>query len=168
MFTLAGVAPSEVVDKILVIVNDEIITRGDVDRILLPIYQQYKDLYSGSVLQDKIGEARRNVLESLIGNKLLLTEAKRNGVEVHEAQVQARIDEVRSQFETEEEFREALAQEMMVLSDLRKKFMEKIQIEQLIDMRVRKGGSVSPNEILNFYEERNSFRLMANLELHKP
>ena len=35
----------EVVDKIVVVVNNEIITQSEIDRMLAPIYEQYRALY---------------------------------------------------------------------------------------------------------------------------
>ena len=51
-------AYSEVVDKIVVVVNDEIITQGELDRMLLPVYKQYKGLYAGAELEEKLEEVR--------------------------------------------------------------------------------------------------------------
>jgi parvulin-like peptidyl-prolyl isomerase len=143
---------AEVVGKILVIVNDEIITQGEVDKILIPIYRQYRKLYTDRELAKKLDDARRNVLQKLIQDKLLLSEAKRLKVEVEDKEVEKRINEVRKRFPDEEEFKHALAEENIVLSELEKRFKERMLIERVIDMEIRGRVSVSPGEIMNYYQ----------------
>ena len=143
---------AEVVDKIIVIVNDEIITQGEVDRILLPVYEQYKNVYKEQELALKINEARKNVLQKLIQDKLLLTEARRRQIEVEPGEVEEKIDIVRKRFPTEEEFKLALMRENIVFSELEKEYKERIMVDKLVDMEIRRRVSVSPNEILNYYE----------------
>jgi len=144
---------AEIVDKIVVIVDDEIITQGEIDRILLPIYQQYSGLYSGDQLAEKIEEVRQNIIQKLVNDKLLLTEAKRREVQVSERELEDKVDEVRARFSSEKEFMATLAQENMLLSDLKDQYRERMMIDKLIDAEIRRKISVAPHEVLNFYEE---------------
>ncbi|MGB2705405.1 MAG: peptidylprolyl isomerase [Candidatus Omnitrophota bacterium] len=165
-FLLAGASHAEVVDKILVVVNDEIITQGEIDRIFTPIYEQYANLYSGQELVGKLDEAWKNVLERLIHDKLLLSEAKRRKVEVDDREVDARMDEVRQRFPNEKEFERTLVMENIVLSDLERKFRERLMMDRLIEMELRKDISVSPNEILLYYEKnKETFREPKKVKL---
>ena len=152
LFAGALLSHADVVGKILVIVNDEIITQGEVDRILTPIYKQYKELYGDQELARKLDEARRNVLQKLIQNKLLLTEAKRRKMEVGDEEIERKVAEVRKRFPNEKEFKKALAEENIVLSELEKRFKERIIIDKLIDMEIRRRVSVSPSEIMAYYQ----------------
>lgn len=142
-----------VVDKVLVIVNDEIITQGDLERILFPVYQRYRMQYTDEELAGVMEETRRSVLMRLIQDKLLLSEARRKKIEVTEEEVQKKTAEMRKRFRTEEEFEIALAQEDLILSELEKKHRERIMIDKLIDSEIRGGISVSPSEIMAFYEK---------------
>lgn len=143
---------AEVVDKILVVVNDEIITQGEIDRIFMPIYEQYTKLYSGQELVEKLDVAWKGVIERLIHDKLLLSEAKRRKIEVDDKEVKAKLDEVRQRFPNEEDFERTLAAENIVLSDLEKRFKERLMIDRLVETELRKDISVAPNEILRYYE----------------
>ena len=148
-------SPAEVVDKILVIINDEIITQGELDRILTPIYMQYRNLYSDVQLAEKFDTARRDVLQKMANDKLLLYEAKRRKIEVEDREVKAKIDELRERFSTEAEFKMVLARENMLLSDLEKKYKERTMIDKLVDSEIRREISVSPNELVSYYTEHN-------------
>ena len=143
---------AEVVDKILVVINDEIITQGEIDRIIMPVYEEYRKQYSGTELAERVDQARYNVLQTLIQDKLLLSEARRKKIEVGKSDVEAKIAEVKKRFATDEEFKAALEQENLVVGDLEKKYNERVMIDKLIQSEI--GGSISlpPQEIISFYE----------------
>ena len=147
---------ARVIDKILVAVNDEIITQSDVNKILAPMYEQLRSVYSGRELEEKMAATRHNVLNKLIDTKLLLAEAKRKGVEITNEEVAKRIDEVKSSFDTEEEFVAALANENILLSELEQKFKEKLMTEAIIGAEMATRISVSPNEVLQYYNDNIS------------
>ncbi len=165
-FLISAPAACEVVDKILVVVNDEIITQGEIDRIFMPIYAQYSNLYSGQELVQKLDEAWKNVLERLIQDKLLLCEAKRMKIEVDDREVEAKLDEVRQRFPSEKEFERTLAMENIVVNDLERKFRERFMTDRLIETELRKDISVTPNEILLYYEDnKEMFREPEKIKL---
>jgi len=159
-------AYSEVVDKIVVVVNDEIITQGELDRMLLPVYKQYKGLYAGAELEEKLEEVRRNILNRLIEDKLLLSEVKRRKIEITDEEVKAKLDDVKSRFATDEEFEEALASENILLSDLEKNYKERIAIDKMVDSEIRKALSISPHEVIDYYKShQEEFNQPAKVKL---
>ena len=95
--------------KIVVVVNDEIITQGEVNRLLYPVYLQYREMYGDQELNEKLNEARREIVEKLVNDKLLLSEARRKKVEVADEEVEAKLDEVRRRFRSEKEFEIAIS-----------------------------------------------------------
>ncbi len=137
--------------------NDEIITQGEIDRILIPIYQQYKNQsYADDELVLKLDNARKDILDRLIQDKLLLAEAKKLKVEVDPREIKERVDMVRNRFSSEAEFRQALASENLNLETLEKKYKDRIMIDRLIDIEVRRRVSVSPKEIWDYYNEHKA------------
>ncbi|MFH1381014.1 MAG: peptidylprolyl isomerase [Candidatus Omnitrophota bacterium] len=146
-------AYAAVVDKIVVIVNDEVITRGDIDRILRPLYQQNKDALGTEELAEKLDTARKALVKRLINDKLLLAEARKKEVEIDQAEIDVKIDEIKKRFPSEEEFVQAIAKENLVISDLEKQYRERMLIDKIIDQEVRYSISITPNEVLTYYEE---------------
>jgi len=95
---LALAAPSaraDVIDKIVAVVNNEIITQREVDSILLPVYEQYRTIYSGQDLIKRLEEARQEVMEKLIEDKLILSEAKKAKVEISDAEIESKVKDMR-------------------------------------------------------------------------
>ncbi len=142
-----------VVDKIVVVVNEEVITQGDIDRILRPLYQQNKDTLTAEDMAEKLDEARKQLLKRLVNDKLLLAEARRKEIEVEQSEIDAKLDEVKKRFPSEEEFMQAITQENILLSDLEKQYKERIMIDKIIDQEVRWAVAITPNEALTYYDE---------------
>ena len=156
-----------VVDKIVVVVNDEVITQGDIDRILRPLYQQNKDTLTAEDMAEKLDEARKTLLKRLINDKLLLAEARRKEIEVEQSEIDAKLGEVKKRFPSEEEFIQAITQENILLSDLEKQYKERIMIDKIIDQEVRWAVAITPNEALTYYDEnKKDFNEPKKVKLH--
>jgi len=145
-------AGAEVVNKVLVVVNDEVITQGELDKVLIPVYMQYKDIYEGEELANALAEARKAILERMIQNKLFLSEAKARKIEVDEREIEELIEDVRASFPSEEAFRNAMTRENIYMSQLEERYKEKIMIDKLIDFVVKSKISIAPLEASDYYE----------------
>ncbi|MFA5147106.1 MAG: peptidylprolyl isomerase [Candidatus Omnitrophota bacterium] len=143
---------AEVLDKIEVVVNSELITRREIDRILEPIYEQYRTVYYGDDLIQKLDEARQKVLNQLIEDRLILSEAKRLNVTVDEKEVDERLDEAKKQFDSNEAFERALLEQGIAAKDLRKRYREQLMMRRLIDQKVGSKVNVTPGEISDYYK----------------
>ncbi len=145
------VSYSEVVDKIVAVVNDEPITKSELDSLLAPIYDQYKSVYKGKEFVKKINEARTNILNQLIEDKLVAQEAKRLGVEVREDEIDARIDEIKQKFASEKEFREYMDSQGMTMTKLRNRIKEQISIRKLQHYEIQQKIIITPAQVEEYY-----------------
>lgn len=146
----------KVVDKIVVVVNNEIITQREVDRLLEPVYEQYRALYYGDELVKKMEEERGNVINQLIEDKLILSEAKKLNIEVEDKEVELRVDEIRKRFSSKEDFESALSEQGLTLKDLRTRYREHMMIRILIDHKVGSKITVSPPEVSDYYNKHSN------------
>ncbi len=149
----AVISRAEVIDRIVAVVNSEVITQGEIDRILEPIYEQYRSLYYGDELITKLEAARTKVLDQLIEDRLILSEAKKLNVEIEDAAVEARVDETAKRFSSREMFEKALAQQNISIKDLRARYKEQMMVRSLIDHKIGSKITVSPPEIANYYNK---------------
>ncbi len=150
LFT-ACVARAEVVDRIVVVVNTEVITQGEIDRVLEPVYEQYRSTYYGNELIKRLETARKRVIDQLIDDRLILSEAKKLNVEVPDKDIETRLQETRKRFPSDEAFEEKLNQENLSINDLKKRFKEQIMVRKLIDQKVGSRISISPVEVNDYY-----------------
>jgi parvulin-like peptidyl-prolyl isomerase len=148
----ASMSLAEVVDKIAVLVNDEVVTRSEVDSFLAPAAEEYGLLYHGEALAKKVEEARQRVFEQLIEQKLLLSAAKRENIEVKDREVENQIDDVRKKIGSKEEFESALRRQNLSLNDLKKRFTEQIMVRKYVDKKVVSKITVSPAEVSEYYQ----------------
>ncbi|MFH1189463.1 MAG: peptidylprolyl isomerase [Candidatus Omnitrophota bacterium] len=145
------VSYAAVVDKILVVVNNEVITQGEIDRILAPAYEQYKAAFPGEDLIKKLDEARQAVLAQLIEEKLILSEARRQNIEVDEKDVNAKVEEAKKKFPSNDVFEQALASQHLTLKELKVKFKEQLMAKELVDQKVGARIYITPSEIVEYY-----------------
>ncbi len=157
---------SGLVNEIAVVVNDKVITQSEVNKILMPIYTQYKSAYSGEELLQKLQEARKNVLNQMIEDKLMLQEAKKQGIEVSDEELEEKLNQVKSQFSNDEEFRQILKSENLTMLDLKEKYKEQIMIKKLINREVRSEIDITPTGVFRYYQEHEEdFRIPAKIKV---
>ena len=157
---------AEIVDGIVAVVNNEVVTQAELNAILLPLYTQYKSTYSDEELLMKIDEAKKNILYKLIEDKLILQEAHKIGMPATDEEVAERLEQIKSQFSSSEEFKSALASQGLTVVDLKEKYREQLIKEKMVNREVRSRVSVTPIEIALFYEKnKDDFNLPAQVKV---
>lgn len=144
---------SEVVSRVVAEVNDDIITSQELDQILRPLYAKYKSVYSGEELEKHVREARKNAIEQLIERKLVLQEAKKKNIQVDTKDVETKLGQIKSKFDSEEEFYYALEKEGMTVDQLRENIHEQLLVRTLTRQEVTRSISVSPKEVDDYYKK---------------
>ena len=144
---------AEIIDKIVVVVNNEMITQGEVDRMLAPVYNQFKSAYQGDELLKRLDEARQAILGQLIEEKLMLGAAKKLNMEIEEKEVAGKIDEMQKRFGSREMFEQALAQQRMTVKDLKVKIREQLMVRKLIDQKVGAKVIITPVDVSEYYRK---------------
>ncbi|MDD4202799.1 MAG: peptidylprolyl isomerase [Candidatus Omnitrophica bacterium] len=152
-FLLCNVSFAAIMDKIIVIVNDEVITQGELNRKLAPIYKQLKMQYDGEALTYQMDKVQQQQLDQLINDKLVVSEAKKLGIVVTPEEIQQEVDAVKKQFQNEEDFYITLEQQGIRLEELKRNYMENIMSKKLIDNQIGAGISILPYEVKEFYRE---------------
>lgn len=142
----------EVLDKVVAVVNDEVITQSELDILLLPVYNQYKNLFAGEKLVEKLSEARRSILNQLIEDRLVYQETKRLKIEVTEEEVNARYLEFKSRFKGEGEAEKLLAEQGLTPAKLKERYRQQIAIRKLHQYYIRSKILVTPKDIQDYYQ----------------
>ena len=151
---VAMVISAEVIDKIVAIVNDKIITQSEVDKALAPLLAQYETVYAEKEFSQKLAEAKKDIIDRLIENELILAEAKRQGIEVDDQDIEIRIEEIRAKFISREEFEVTLQDQGLTLTDLENNYRTQIMIQRVINREVKSRVVVKPTEIATYYYAR--------------
>lgn len=139
-------------DKIVAIVNNDIITQKDLDDFSNFMRVQLSQEYSGKELENQLQSKKSDLINKLIEDRLILQEAKRYGVIVDENRVKARLDETRRRYPTELDFQDSLRSQGLVQGDIEAKIRDQFLIFNMIEYKIRRNITVAPTEVTNFYE----------------
>ncbi|MFH1779038.1 MAG: peptidylprolyl isomerase [Candidatus Omnitrophota bacterium] len=143
--------PNKFQNKIVAVVNEDVITQADLDVALASVVAEYKKIYRADELTAKIEEARQEILNQMIEEKLILQEAKRRKVEVDDAEVEERLNDVRSRFPNDDDFNVALNESGLTFDVLRNRYKEQIMMHKLVNYEIRGKTVVTPSEISEYF-----------------
>lgn len=164
---------------IVAVVNDEVITQAELDRAVAPVYFQLQAEHSPEELAAQLPEIRKQTLEQLIEERLMLQEAKNPrpvevskgkigippAITVSEYEVEEMIAQIQGRFETPEEFAQALAERGVTLEDLKARYKDQITVQKLIDREILSRVAISPSEVTAYYDAHpQNFELPAAVQ----
>ncbi len=153
LFSACDFARAEVVDKVLVVVNDEVVTQREFNRAFSPIKKSYESSFEGEELKKRLEEARKNLLEQLINSKLAVSLAKKEEIEIDEEELSERIDKVKSYYVSEEAFLQTLSAKGTNLTEFEQEMREQILAQKLVEKEIASKIVITPAEIKDLYDK---------------
>lgn len=151
-------AERDVIDRIVAIVGDEIILASE-----LAGQMQLVTLQSGKAPQNEAeaGQLRDQTLDGMVSDRLFLISAKKDTtIHVRPEEVEQALDEhvarMRDNFNTDQEFNDALAAEGLTVRELRRRFRSDVENQLLKQRYIQRklfGVSVSRHEVEEFFKE---------------
>jgi peptidyl-prolyl cis-trans isomerase SurA len=151
-----GIAEAKTVDRILVQVNDDIITLSELNREMVPVRRELESKYSGAELDEAVKKAEKQVLESLIQQRLLLQKANELGVGSDvESEVAATLQRILKEYKLKDldELEQALEQQGKTLREYREDLRKQIITSGLVDQFVRSRIAIMSQEIERYYKD---------------
>jgi parvulin-like peptidyl-prolyl isomerase len=145
------VMPGFAQDKIIAVVNKEIITQKDLEGFLNYMRMQLSEQYKGAQLEEKIRSMKPDLLERLIEDRLILQEAKKNNISIDTSRMKAKINEMKQKYGSEQAFQEALKGQGLVEADLESRIKEQMSTYNIIEAKIKDKIVVKPAEITDFY-----------------
>jgi len=147
---------AEVVDRIVAVVNDEIIVLQEVNSLVQVLKERLETTeYSDEEKARIIENARESYINEQVNQKLIVQAARDNElIEVAEDEIDAEIRSVEKENNfTEEQFKEALAQEGLTLEDYRTKVEEQILYQNIVYLEVTSKIVPTKVDITKYYNE---------------
>jgi len=135
-----------VVNKVVAIVNGEVIFSDDLERAVSPAIEQFKKLsVPDQQTEERINELRKLALEQLIEERLLVQEGKKRNIKITKYEVSQAINKLKLQFKSEEEFNQELKKQKLTPTAFEKRVQEQLIAIKLIEEEV-KSKVVPPTE----------------------
>ncbi len=155
-------ATSEIIDSSVAVVNQDVITRSDVNRIGKAIFRQIIEEAPAEQQEQALQAARKKIITQLIENKLLTQQAASLNISVTEAEINHAKEQVlqRNNF-SDQDFRDELQKMGLSQEQYRETLREQILRSKLINYEVRSKVVVPDEEILRYFEQQYSAQAKA-------
>lgn len=140
-------ACAQKMDKIAAIVNGDVITEDEV-AVFTAMTQLAEE---AGMPADDPKKLRRELLERMIEDRLILQDAKDMGLKPDGKMIEDRIREIKVRAGSELAFEMALKAQGVSLSELREKFENQFLIYMAIQSKVKNRVQVSPREVTEYY-----------------
>jgi peptidyl-prolyl cis-trans isomerase C len=145
--------PSQVV---LAKVNGTAITQEDLNREMENARARLEK-FGGPKEGFNLEDMKKEVLENLIKRELLYQKSQEEGIVIDKAALDEKIEPVKKQFSSEEEFRAALKVRGLSEEDLRLQVQKGLATKQLLDKEVIDKITVPEDEIRAYFDENPDF-----------
>jgi peptidyl-prolyl cis-trans isomerase SurA len=146
---------AELIDGIAAVVNNEIITIGEVREAMAPDTEQLRQRYSGQSLQTQIKEHFIQILQSLIDIRLQLERARKLNLQVSDEDVTFHVEALKKQNQiTDEQLRQMLHSRGLTLETYRQQVREGLLITKVVNAEVRSRLIVLDTELQESYQKR--------------
>jgi len=154
LVSFAGVSQAAVVDRIVAVVNNEIITLTELNKEAEPFIERIEKTYKGSEKGRVIEETRKTVLNRMVDTILVKQEAKRLNIVVKDSDVTNMINEMlKSRKMTMEQFKEMLAKEGLSLESYMEEAKDHLVRGRLANREIRSKVMVTEQEIGEYYKQ---------------
>ncbi|HJM43249.1 MAG TPA: SurA N-terminal domain-containing protein, partial [Nitrospinota bacterium] len=145
-------ARAVVIDRIVAVVNKDIITLSQVQEAGRGEFSQLQQRYNGRRLKREIERVQRKYLDLLITRRLRVNRAKEMELSFTDAEVDRALEDVKKRNNiSDSELEVLLKREGMTIPEYRERVGEEILLRKVMNIEVRSRVSVPPREIKAYY-----------------
>jgi peptidyl-prolyl cis-trans isomerase SurA len=153
---IAGGTPAvgdEIVERIVAVVNDDIITYLEVQKEMSPYEAQIKAVgYDPEKEQQMLYRVRNDVVNKLVDEKITDQEIKRHKITVNDEDIDNNIEQIKeSKSWTDEDFRKALEREGMTIESYREKLKSQALRARLLNTAVKANIVITKEDVAAYY-----------------
>ena len=149
-----GAQQNQVIDRIVAVVNNDIITLYDLNRAFKPYEANIKALgYPPDKERATLFQVRSDILNQLIDSRLTDQKIKRDQISVSQNEIDIvteRIKEARSI--TDEQLREGLAAQGLTMEEYRKELESQILRTKLVNREVKSKIVITQEDIQSYFD----------------
>ncbi len=150
---LRGTAVADVVDRVVAIVNNDVITLSEVNEAGKPLFQRIAEQVPAADLQTALRQARRSVIQKLIEKKIMQQEAKKKHITVSDDEVNKAIESILARNHTTmKQLKTQLAAVGMTEKQYRENLRSQILSSKLINYEIRSKIIVPEDKVLDYYD----------------
>ncbi len=160
----AGAARARVVEKIAAVVGGNIVLASEVEEKSGPLLADLNKVTDPDKRAARASALRREVLERLIDDELILQQAAELKLSVSSEQIDASIDEIKKQNSIDDsQLRDALKAQGMTMSAYRSDLKRQLLRFRVLNVAVGSRVNVSDEEVKAYYDRH--MKDMANVQV---
>jgi peptidyl-prolyl cis-trans isomerase SurA len=150
----SGSAAAEVVDRIVAVVNDDIISLFELERMVAPYAERVRALgYPPEREREMLFKVRQDVLNELINQKLTAQETEKANISVGPEEIDQALERIKeSNYYTDEQLRAALEEEGFTLEEYRERLGDQILRSKLMNREIKSKIVITDEEIQAYYD----------------
>jgi peptidyl-prolyl cis-trans isomerase C len=140
--------PAELPD-IIARVNGETITKAEFEEAVEEVQARAGE----PIPADQRDRIYRGIIDELVGFRLLVQEGRARNTTVPDAELEARMAQIRQQFPTPEAFQEVLDQRKTTADRLRSDVRDDMLVSKLIETQLGPVQTVTPQQLNDYYTQ---------------
>jgi peptidyl-prolyl cis-trans isomerase SurA len=146
---------SEVVDRIVAVVNGDIVTLYELNRAFKPYEANIKALrYPEEKERQTLFQVRSDLLNQLIDSQLADQQVKRYQISVTQKEIDTAVERLKeARSFTDEQLREGLAAQGLTMEEYRKEIESQILRTKLVNREVKSKIVITQEDIKAYYEQ---------------
>lgn len=148
----SGFAHAEVVDEIVAKINDDIITKSDLDTEEQGLLQELYRRLSGAELDAQVAAAKKALLRRMIDRRVLIQRAKHIFDLTKMQDYYLEMFKGQQSISNDKELEKLLTAEDMTMADLKKRLVEEYSPQQVIHVEITERIAVSAKDARAYYE----------------
>jgi parvulin-like peptidyl-prolyl isomerase len=159
---------ADVIDGVMAIVNDKVITFSEVMALVQPVDRELRRNFSGTELEEQRRKAQADALNSLIERALIVQEFNTKGYKIPDTVVDQQINDIISKEYggNRAAFVKTLEAENLTLSQFRDQERERVIIQVMRNHKAQQTIIVSPYKIEKHYQENiDQFKVGDQIKL---
>ena len=149
----AGAQQSQIVDRIVAVVNSDVITLYDLNRAFKPYEANIKALgYPPDKERQTLYQVRSDLLSQLIDSRLADQQIKLEQISVSQQEINATIERMKdARSFTDEQLRQGLAAQGITMEEYRKEIESQILRTKLVNREVKSKIVITDEDIKTYY-----------------
>jgi len=146
---------SETVDRIVAIVNDDIISLFELNKVYRPYEERIKSIgYPPQKEEEMLYKVREDLINQLIEQKLTDQQTELARIAVSDEEIDNAIERIKqANYYSDEQMLEGLKQEGFTMAEYRDRLREQILRTKLVNREVKSKIVITEEDIRNYYQE---------------
>lgn len=154
VLALVAAASGEVVDRIVAIVNDDVITLSELNNAFDPFLKKIEAKLTGQDKERIIAEGKTTILNRMIDSKLIEQEAKKSGLTVKDDEVMGFInDMLKGRNMQMSDLMQALTKDGLTFEGYKQELRDQMLRQRLIRKEIRAKVVITEEEIGDYYRQ---------------